>query len=363
MNYKKNSLIFLIAWFISMGLVIAFNYIIDPVGLYRPNGYEYGIAKILLSGKNVADVSDYDERLMNKFYLEKMNYIPETIVLGSSRSLFIEPPEKSKIKFYNVSIHAACLQDLIAMYGIFIKREIKPKTIVICLDPWLLNEHGSYKRWQPLSHEYYDEIARLNIKSTNEKSIMDLYQLVKFKELVSMPYFLASCDKFKKQLNKNETQKSKYYATNSRDLDVAIKRSNGSMSYPLKMRRMSLDEGIESGKRYSKQPRLLLTYFDFPKLVDMDLFEAFIKDMQKNNIKVIFFLPPYQPYVYSVIRKDPFYNKVFAAEKYYVNFAKRNKIKIYGAYNPAKLNLSEKDFYDGIHLKENIVKRLNILNN
>lgn len=361
MDYKKNSIIFLITLIFLLIVVGIFNYIVDPAGMFRTTKYEYGIAKIMLKNKNVANVSDCDGRLMNKFYLKKMNYIPDTIVLGSSRSLFIEPAIGSKIKFYNVSIHSACLQDLVAMYGIFIKRGIKPKTIVICLDPWLLNEHGSYKRWQPLSHEYYDELNKLNIQ-TKSKIFIDTYPLMKLKELVSMPYFLASCDNFKKQIKPTETKKNKYYETTARDLDVAVKRSDGSMSHPLKMRRMSFEERIENGKKYSKQPRLLLTYFDFPKLVDMDLFEAFIKDMQKKDIKVIFFLPPYQPYVYSVIKKDQFYKQVFAAEKYYINFAKRNKIKIYGAYNPKKLNLSEKDFYDGLHLKETTIKKLNILN-
>lgn len=362
MNYKKNSLIFLISLLVFLGFVTVFNYIVDPVGLYKPNGYEYGIAKILLSGKNVANISDYDERLMNKFYIEKMDYTPDTIVLGSSRSLFIEPGTHSKEKFYNVSIHAACLQDLVAMYGIFVKREITPKKILICLDPWLLNEHGPNKRWQPLKHEYYDEISRLNIDTAKPKYTLDTYSLMKLKELVSMPYFLASCDKFKKQMTGNNANKYNYYATTKRVLDVAVKRSNGTLSYPAKIRHTTLAESIENGKRYSKYPKFIVAYEDFPKLVDTDLFEAFIKDMQKKHIKITFFLPPYQPYVYSTIEKDPFYKQVFAAEKYYINFAKRNNIKIYGTYNPKKLNLSEKDFYDGIHLKETVIKRLNILN-
>ncbi len=79
----------------------------------------------------------------------------------------------------------------------------------------------------------------------------------------------------------------------------------------------------------------------------MKLFENFIKYLQLNNIKIIFFLPPYNPITYDILMKKPKYHIINRAEEYLINFANKNNIEIKGSYNPHKYNFKYTDFSDG----------------
>ena len=70
--------------------VAATNYCVDPAQLFSGGNYEQGVADILLSGNNVANVSNYDERLLQKAYVNNLKRRNDVIVLGSSRSMQIK---------------------------------------------------------------------------------------------------------------------------------------------------------------------------------------------------------------------------------------------------------------------------------
>lgn len=356
MNYKKSSLIFLTILIVSLVAIATFNYIVDPAGMFRTTKYEYGIAQILLKGENVANLSDYNERLVQKYFIQNINFKPKIIVLGSSRSLFIAPNNKED--FFNNSVSGASFEDMIAIYGIYNYKKITPKTILICLDPWLLNINNGQSRWQSIKNEYDYEASQLNIETNS--TAFNSYELKKLQELVSIPYFLASINQLKHKKNFKEEEKNKYFETKENYLDVSVKRKDGTYAYPIDYRSVNLTQINQAARTYANTVPIY-SLGDFTKLSNKDLFEALISDMLKKKIKVIFFLAPYHPYVYSVIKTNSKYHQVLEAEKYFVKFAKNNKIPLIGSYNPAKINLSEIDFYDGMHLKESAIKKMNVL--
>ncbi|WP_462332126.1 hypothetical protein, partial [Schwartzia sp. (in: firmicutes)] len=45
------------------------------------------------------------------------------------------------------------------------------------------------------------------------------------------------------------------------------------------------------------------------------------------------------------------YSNVFAAERWYRNFAAANGIVIIGGYNPSSIGLDNKAFFDGMHMR------------
>lgn len=361
MNYKKSSIIFIIVLICCLLAVAIFNFIMDPANLFKASGYEYGIAKILLSGKNAANVGDYEDRLMNKFYIENMKYIPETIVLGSSRSFFITR-QNHKNDFFNTSVTGASLVDLVGFYDIYKNKRIIPKTIIICAEPWFLNKRPGSEDSHPLRFEYYDMLNKLKYPCYNSPFSVNSYFIGKVKELFSMPYFLASLSKLKdgsKQTHNNYN----YYPTDKQtDLNYTIKKYDGSLSYSIKYNNVSVKEANEKARKFVNT-KMDILLGEFQDLKNVDIFEALINDMQKEKITVILFLAPYHPYMYSAIENNSKYHNVINTENYFRDFAKKNNIKIYGSYNPRKLNLSEKDFYDGAHIKEKVMKRFNILNN
>ena len=355
MEYKKNTLIFLTSVITLLIIVATFNYNVDPAGLFRKTEYEYGIAKIMLEGKNVANLSDYDERLVLKYFIQNINFQPNTIVLGSSRSLLIAPNNNYKKNFFNSSVSGASLKDIVAIYGLYDYNKVKPKTIIIALDPWLLNTDVGQIKWQSIQSSYNYELSKLGIE--NDEFHSNSNNIRKLQELISMPYFKASCDKLK-MLKKEK--RLEYYPTDAYYLDVSIKRKDGTIGYDSEYRNSSLEKINQSAVTYANAEEIY-SLGDFKKLSNEKLFEAFVKNLISQNIHVVLFLPPYHPYVYSVISNTAKYHKVLEAEKYFSNFANKNHLYIYGSYDPHKLNLSDNDFYDGMHLKESTVKRMNIL--
>lgn len=71
-----------------LGTLISVNYFGDAARLFSV-GYEKRIADIILSGINVTNISNYDERLFQKELITSMEHSPDVVILGSSRTMLI----------------------------------------------------------------------------------------------------------------------------------------------------------------------------------------------------------------------------------------------------------------------------------
>lgn len=358
MNYKKNTLIFLTTAISLLISVVIFNYKMDPAGIFKPLSYEYGIAQIMLDGKNAANLSNFDERLVLKYFLDNVDVKPKTVVLGSSRSMLISPNVQYGKEFFNSSVSGASLEDVIAIYGIYDENNIKPQKIVVCLEPWFLNKGNGQSVTPSLQKEYNYELTQMKIKTDIAPTVdFRSNKIKRIKELISMPYFLASCDKLKK-ISKKEVR-SEYFATKSDDPSEGAKRKDGTLTYPSYYKDVPLSEINKRAAETDSKDFFLIS--DYHKLSKTEIFEAFVQKMRCQGTHLVFYLPPYHPFVYSTINSNSKYHGVEEAEGYFHNLAKKMNIPIVGSYNPAKMNISEKDFYDGVHLKEATIKKMNIL--
>ena len=82
------------------------------------------------------------------------------------------------------------------------------------------------------------------------------------------------------------------------------------------------------------------------------LFERWIDCMISENKQIVFWLPPYHPSVYNAILENDDYKIVLDSERYLREYAASKGIKILGSYNPSLLGLTQNDFFDGMHMKE-----------
>ena len=41
-----------------------------------------------------------------------------------------------------------------------------------------------------------------------------------------------------------------------------------------------------------------------------------------------------------------------------LDIANKKNFKLYGSFNPSKYNLESNDFYDGMHCKEKVIKKI-----
>ncbi len=350
MIYKKHFIVILVVILISLAFVACFNYVIDPAGLFRPIGYEDGIAAIVVSRRNVANITNYDERLVQKYVIKKVEQKIDVIALGSSRSMQIRSYLFPQYTFFNHSVSGASIEDYLAIIQMYKERNLLPQKVIIGLDPWVLNRESGQNRWQSLEDEYIRSCEQLGLSVSTRQ---DNKTARKYIELISMPYLKESYDQWKKP------SRASYYATTQNELQVDIELADGSRSYHETYRNKSVNEARQEAIAYANaDPIYALGNFQQLDNKSIIMFEAFINNLQKMNIEVVFFLPPYHPTVYQALANNPKYIMVFAVEKYFNDLARSRDIHVIGSYNPVECSLSEADFYDGMHPKTAAVEKL-----
>ncbi len=331
--------------------VASTNYFVDPAQIFSVGNYEQGVADILLSGNNVANVSNYDERLMQKAYVNNLKRRNDVIVLGSSRSMELRSHLFPGMSFFNHGVSGASLEDYLAIYELYEQREFKPSIVVLGLDPWILNQYHGQNRWKSLRREYLSIVNRLNI---NADLIKSDDESIKLMELITWPYFKESIRKL--LWNRNQ---GKYYATLDKLNDCGEILKDGSRVYDLKFRTKSaanikaLAISCVSGDSiYSLKNFMCLDKNAMKSL------EKFVGYLQDENIRVIFYLPPYHPYVYKFMLESKKHKNIFETENYFKKLADNKGITILGSYNPENACCGVDDFFDGMHPKESCINSI-----
>lgn len=322
--------------------VVALNYTVDPSHLFIRGEYEQGIANILLAGQNVADAGNHDERLVQKYYVKGLSGKKDVIVLGSSRSAFIGANLFPGRSFFNSSVSAATLEDFMAIYGVYRKYGKIPDNILLSLDPWILDSghpYNDYTNWDSLPEEYItiESILSLNPVNVAEKGLSPLL-IKQLKSLFSVSYFVEAF-KFWMQGKQNRA-----FGTDKTETEYGLKLSDGSTILDKNGRAITV-----------QQVRALATSVQIRNMQPFRvephrkaIFEAFIQLMHRDGVTVSFLLLPYHPLAYEIIINSTNVNEI---QKYFVQFAKENKIDLIGSYNPADYGCGLEDFDDSSHPK------------
>lgn len=322
--------------------LVSTNYFGDAAKLYGID-YEKKMATILLSGENVTNISNYDERKLQKEIIENIQKTPNIVILGSSRTMLINNeyfPDKFLV---NNSVSGASLEDLISIYQIYKSNDMIPEKVIIGIDPWLFNEYNNQSRWKTLENEYNKFLKKNSISKNN---------FYKYKQLLSPSYFQSSL----KELSRNSDPQAtlvKYNRSNT-------KLTDGSMTYSKTYRESSHNDINLKAQKYIQGNVYSLENFKKLSPTIIKEFELLIMDCKINNTQIMFFLAPYHPVVYDGIVRD--YPMVLETEEFIINFAKKQSIEVVGSFNPSKIGVDENYFYDGMHSKEEGIKIILDLN-
>jgi len=338
-------------------VVFATTWMADPANIKDDDSFETGVASILLSGKNVANLVNYNERKLQKYIILGLLKPPEVIVLGSSRSMGINSDIFPNILFLNNSVSGASIEDYIGIFNLYRIRGLKPKLVIISLDPWILNRYNGQDRWKYLSDEFFEMENILGFHSTHSTSVQEkfLYKIHIYEEFLSPEYFQQSCIYL---IQKKRAGKI-YWATDKLQAEEPIKIADGSYVYAEKFREKQVADINSDARIYAiEKPMYSLGRFNELDKSAMQLLDSFIYYLKKNEIKVLIYLPPYHPIVYEVINTNKAYTMVAESEKWYRFLANKHKIKVFGSYDPKISNLEESDFFDGMHPKNQAVHRM-----
>ncbi len=303
-------------------------------------------------GKNVGNVADLDDRLIQKYYIEKLNKKKDIVVLGSSRALMIKKDFFPNKIFFNSSVSLATLEDYLAIYNIYRKHNMLPKTIILGLDPFLLNKNNRLHCYNSLDDDYMVMLKLLGFEQKNikKKIIPD-----KYFQLVSLSYFQASI---------KESNKDDYFATDAQKTDYLMKFSDGSRSYDLSTRSKNIYQVKQMARDYAngEEVRGLAEFKELdPELAK--LLERFTAFVISDNVELVFLMTPYHDSAYQILINREDTKIIVEAQKYFISIAEKHGVKTIGSFNPLDCGLTDNDFYDQVHINNNGTKKIFTNNN
>jgi hypothetical protein len=334
-------------------LILAVNYFEDPANIFRKGEYEAGIVDNLIKGNHVSNISNYDERLLQKYFIEKLQYCPETIILGSSRVMQLGKGFFNGEKLINNGVSGASIEDFLAIYELYEKKGCRPKKVLIGLEPYYLNENNDQTRWKVLSEEYMNSMKKLAPETEIENVKLIDSKYTKYKELWSLTYFKNSLNYIfrgidleykpvKTEINKDLTKLT----------DGSITYSEESRNSPMSVINGYANASINEIPMYSMR--------DFRRLSEKnkDVLVKFFTHLLQQGTEIEIFILPYHPTVYDYCKRNSYYNTVFQAEKYYYRMADSLHLKIRGSYDPVVNHFTDSSFYDGFHCKEKTLSEI-----
>jgi len=311
-------------------------------------------AKKLLQGKIVAGLGDeaFDDRAFQISLIKLIQREVAVIATGSSRTKELRRRylANGKYSFFNHAVNGANLEDYIAILGAYKKfHGYFPKEVILGVDPWILNRNNGRIRWKAIQN--YTIYAKQITKTDKAQIPQRLFFLKKYQELLNYTYTLANIRHILTKLQR----KKPYYIVNNLEVDDFLREPDASIHYPYETRFPNLKEVNLKALKYTKGSVYGLENFDYAN--KKEKFQQLVDTLQNEGVYVTLFLAPYHPLTYDILSKVPKY-KIKELENYFHKFAKQNHLKIVGSYNPHKLHLSEKDFFDGMHCNDHVIKQV-----
>ncbi len=307
---------------------------------------EYQMAQVLAVGSQRCEFfTVIDERSFKKHLLNSHKIGKDILVLGSSRVMPIRLGNG-----FNAGVSGADLEDRIALFEVYRKKFSIPKVVVIGCDPWIL-KYGSYsQRWEFIFREYLDALSFLShtknlyyMKQLLIKTVLEVKKLLSFKGIFKF-YFKEDENKKIFRATKKFVGKGDFFSF------------DGSSVYRYGVNQISNNDVNKQVQNDIKNDNMyMVKNLDFKNML---LAEKFIKKLSDIGVRVILYICPYHPRVYDYFLKNNKYRMVLKAEDFFRRMTKYKNVSVVGGYDPQLLDLTEDDFFDCIHLREESVNRV-----
>ena len=241
MASKRYLLIYIVSLVAVCTVLAGVNYIGDPAHLFARESYEEKLANILVRGRHIANVSNYDSRLLQKHYIDSVKQTNEVVVLGSSRSMELRSHLFPGRTFFNHSVNGSSIEDYLSIFNLYRKRGRTPSQVIIGVDPWIFNRNSGQKRWQILKNEFLAMSEVLDISQQLQRDRAS-FSSNRYLELFSLAYLKRSTRTIVKRSEANNLPQNDYFETDNINHDLGVKLSDGSLVYNLKHRTRSIEE-------------------------------------------------------------------------------------------------------------------------
>ncbi len=340
-------------------IMAAVSYTFDPCYIFH-DLYAKSISRSLHDGREAAVSVEFDYRSLQRYMIEGMPSRPDVVVLGSSRSMPIgEDLFKNRV-FFNSSQPCGTIKDMIAIFDLYERRGMIPKTVIVEIYPWFFNRTPD-PRWITLYDEYYegleniyryDKIAAVKIRAARHAFAalkyyrwLNLFYPAYFK-LSSMRMLAFFKEKFEER-----------FAPDKKIKDAApckaILSPDGSLLCSPSKEKLA-------GEMADRWARDIVSSMSRMKEVDPSIkrdFDSFLSYLKRSGVEVMILLVPINPLTYDAVNSR-YGGAVDYVEKEVNAIARKDGIKEIGSYDPRKYGLKNTDFFDGVHPKRYVYEKI-----
>ncbi len=332
-----------ITFLIIVALITSVNYFIDASQMIKSKTHVQ-MARLALDGNIVAVPENYNERVYQMAIVDEMNEIPETLVIGSSRGMYLGEEVTGYKRLYNSCVSGACIEDYYALIGLYYQKfSDVPSRVVIETSPWIFYEDNPEAMWS----ENYTYLT----------SCKNFYQEVNGHDLVrninkenpyfSIPYFQYNFSMLKKVGIEVFHDKE---AKISIDCSEAADYPDGSIRYRAEDENASI-ERLEK-VRATEGAVIYEAVNNMIEISDerMKEYEKLLQYLLKSNSEVIIYLQPFSftqcHYIY-----DENMNPIFGDIEDYLNDTSLEYgVQLIGSYNARNFDITDELFIDFMHL-------------
>ncbi len=337
---------YILLFFCLICILFLVNYFIDISGHFFNSKKTKRVAKALVDKKNIFNLINFDERILQKYIIEEKSIPYDTVIIGSSRVMGIGVDQIDSKSLFNHSVSGATIEDLYAIIGLYISKNKFPKKIIIGIDSWIFNNSmKEEKRYLSLLDSYNLAVDII----TNKKKYINNDLPIINKYLFSYMYAKENIKSIFN--NKEEIEVSKDLNNNG-----YIKKFDGTLIYPTTI-----------GSRPAIFVNNIVNDFikgtisrheNFLTIDNQVLFQSMLIYLKRKKIDIELVLTPYHPVLYRFFKVNKKYNVVLKVEKYINKVAKDYNIKLNGSFDPKFNNFIESDFQDELHLKNTALNKL-----
>lgn len=281
-----------------------------------------------------------DERIFNEARLSLPLKKPEIIVMGSSRMMNISSKMLDKPSL-NFSVSGASIEDHFAFIGESVHR-LRPKKVIIGLDPWLFNKFASQPGWkssQRLAMYWRKQIINQTLSNFHSEEHYSENSRIRTQSVFQRVYSAINLQ-------------DNIVAKNGKTEPLAKVAYDGSRIPSIESHGRSQDE-------IRKNFHVLIDYSmrEYEQdITSKNNFIDLIRWLKSMNVDVTLVLSPYHPELFNKMRiEKPVFLDI---ENEFRRIANNESIKIVGSYDPRRAGCKLQEFFDGMHPTKSCMEKI-----
>lgn len=285
-----------------------------------------GMAEALLAGRTV--FANVDARA-TKIALLRRGSRAQVLILGSSRAHQISPDWFRPRSAVNAAVNLGGIDDAVAYFELCLEAGKLPDFVLLEMNPTLMGGDVEDKDWGAMAPYLDRASARYRLSYPWSRRIS---------ELASLHQFSSNLVAFKGP---------HWLTTTPGVIETASVRPGGQIVFPPSAQPtdISIAAALATPYRNRTQSR--------PGEFELQLFHSFLDELQSRHIRVAVYLAPVHPLAYEYYAKRGGYD-----DRWIRREMSARGIPVAGSFSPAMAGATGYDFFDEIHPRAAVTKRL-----